>query len=220
MLALSLAALLAAPALADAQARVAVPRSQSGGSTVIVGARYYNPYYFYRPYYYGGYYSPWYYPFSFSLWYGAGYGMLRLPVLRGLSVRAIRITAATTAASSLRIQVPQRDAEVYIDGYYAGRVDNFDGTFQRLHHRAGRARPRVIPAGPPEFHAEDLHAARLDVSCAAHDGAARPRRDPSPHGPWRRRGPNDVQTNRLRGLIVQLPVNLNGLQRRANEMET
>ena len=40
-------------------------------------------------------------------------------------------------ASSLRVQVPQRDAEVYIDGYYAGRVDNFDGTFQRLHLEPG-----------------------------------------------------------------------------------
>jgi hypothetical protein len=32
----------------------------------------------------------------------------------------------------LRLQVRQRDAEVYVDGYYAGVVDDFDGTFQRL----------------------------------------------------------------------------------------
>jgi hypothetical protein len=32
----------------------------------------------------------------------------------------------------LRIQVEPRDTEVYVDGYYAGVVDDFDGTFQRL----------------------------------------------------------------------------------------
>jgi hypothetical protein len=35
--------------------------------------------------------------------------------------------------ASLRIEVTPRDAEVYVDGYYAGTVDDFDGTFQRLH---------------------------------------------------------------------------------------
>lgn len=34
--------------------------------------------------------------------------------------------------SSLRIQVPQRDALVYVDGYAAGLVDDYDGVFQRL----------------------------------------------------------------------------------------
>ena len=138
VLALSLAALLAAPALADAQARVAVPRSQSGGSTVIVGARYYNPYYFYRPYYYGGYYSPWYYPFSFSLGFGAAYGCCGYPYYGGYPYGGYPYYyGGYYGASSLRIQAPQRDAEVYIDGYYAGRVDNFDGTFQRLHLEPG-----------------------------------------------------------------------------------
>src|SRR5262245_22712637 len=37
---------------------------------------------------------------------------------------------------SLRLEVKPREAEVYIDGYYAGTVDDFDGTFQRL---------RVVP---------------------------------------------------------------------------
>jgi hypothetical protein len=34
--------------------------------------------------------------------------------------------------SSLRIQVSQRDALVYVDGYAAGLVDDYDGAFQRL----------------------------------------------------------------------------------------
>jgi hypothetical protein len=39
--------------------------------------------------------------------------------------------------SSLRIEVTPKDAEVYVDGYYAGIVDDFDGTFQRLHIAPG-----------------------------------------------------------------------------------
>ena len=30
-----------------------------------------------------------------------------------------------------------REAEVFVDGYYAGTVDDFDGTFQRLHVEPG-----------------------------------------------------------------------------------
>ena len=37
----------------------------------------------------------------------------------------------------MRIEVTPRDAEVYVDGYYAGTVDDFDGTFQRLHTTPG-----------------------------------------------------------------------------------
>ena len=38
---------------------------------------------------------------------------------------------------SLRIQVKPEDTEVYVDGYYAGVVDSYDGFFQRLHLPAG-----------------------------------------------------------------------------------
>jgi hypothetical protein len=33
---------------------------------------------------------------------------------------------------ALRLDVDQKDAEVYVDGYLAGHVDDFDGVFQRL----------------------------------------------------------------------------------------
>ena len=39
--------------------------------------------------------------------------------------------------ASLRIQVTPREAQVYVDGYYVGMVDSFDGTFQRLHLSPG-----------------------------------------------------------------------------------
>ena len=34
--------------------------------------------------------------------------------------------------ASVRLEVKPREAEVFVDGYYAGIVDDFDGTFQRL----------------------------------------------------------------------------------------
>ncbi len=44
----------------------------------------------------------------------------------------------------VRLQVRPRDAAVYVDGYYAGIVDNFDGVFQRL----------TLPAGPHQIEIE------------------------------------------------------------------
>ena len=34
--------------------------------------------------------------------------------------------------SAVRLEVTPKEAEVYVDGYYAGIVDDFNGTFQRL----------------------------------------------------------------------------------------
>jgi hypothetical protein len=39
--------------------------------------------------------------------------------------------------SALRLQVTPRETEVFVDGYFAGTVDNFDGKFQRLHVQPG-----------------------------------------------------------------------------------
>ncbi len=40
--------------------------------------------------------------------------------------------------ASVRLQVKPKDAQVYVDGYYAGIVDDYDGVFQRLRVRAGQ----------------------------------------------------------------------------------
>lgn len=42
-----------------------------------------------------------------------------------------------SAVGSVRVQVKPKKAEVYVDGYYVGVVDDFDGMFQRLHLLAG-----------------------------------------------------------------------------------
>ena len=39
--------------------------------------------------------------------------------------------------SSLRLQVTPRETEVFVDGYFAGKADDFDGRFQRLHIQPG-----------------------------------------------------------------------------------
>ena len=40
-------------------------------------------------------------------------------------------------AGAIRLKIHPRDAQVFIDGYYAGRVDDFDGVFQSLKLEAG-----------------------------------------------------------------------------------
>jgi len=116
------------------------------------GSRYYaSGYYgprYYGPRYYGGYYGyPSYgYPYYGSRYgyYGAGYGFsigvgVGYPYGYGYYGYPYGYAYGYPSAypydlsSSLRLQVTPRETEVYIDGYPAGTVDNFDGTFQRLH---------------------------------------------------------------------------------------
>lgn len=44
---------------------------------------------------------------------------------------------------SLRLRVTPRQAEVFVDGYFAGAVDDYDGTFQRLRLEPGPHRIEV-----------------------------------------------------------------------------
>ena len=112
---------------ADAQVRVrggvrvVTPRTSVG---VFVGRpSYYRPIYrsFYRPLYFDPFFSPYYYrPFYWYPYAAVGYGYGRFD-----------------GEGSLRVQVMPRDTEIYIDNYYAGTSDDFDGMFQRLHIEPG-----------------------------------------------------------------------------------
>jgi PEGA domain len=106
-------AVLLWPAPAAAQRRVFVPRPVR--SVVFVNAGFVRPV-FYDPFFYDGFFwTGWgFYP-SFYGPYGApyGYGYGRY-------------------WSDARIQVKPKNARVYLDGYYVGVVDQFDGVFQRL----------------------------------------------------------------------------------------
>ncbi|HEY5618393.1 MAG TPA: PEGA domain-containing protein [Vicinamibacterales bacterium] len=71
---------------------------------------------YYRPFIY----DPWYYPYYPYGWFPPyAYAQTYPP------------------DSSLRLQVAPRETEVFVDRYYAGTVDDFDGFFQRLHLEPG-----------------------------------------------------------------------------------
>jgi PEGA domain len=84
---------------------------------------YYRPYY-YRPYYYGAFYSPFYW--GVYGWYG-GY-----PYPYGPFPPYGYYAGAYDPASSVRVLVTPKEAQVYVDGYFVGLVDDFDGWSQRL----------------------------------------------------------------------------------------
>ena len=90
-----------------------------GRVRVVVGGGYYRPFY-YRPYYYD--------PFFFDPWFGYQYPYPPRPYY---GYRTYEPEA------SVRLEVKPKQAEVYVDGYYAGIVDDFDGTFQRLRVEPG-----------------------------------------------------------------------------------
>ena len=91
--------------------------------------------------YYGGYYPwyPWYYPSSYSwgpYWgsYYYGYWPQGAYYSGGYS-RSYR--SANDETGAIRVLVDPEDAKVYVDGYYAGTVDDFDGLTQRLYVARG-----------------------------------------------------------------------------------
>jgi len=55
--------------------------------------------------------------------------------------------ASRAPDGALRLQISPKDAEVFVDGYLMGVVDDFDGVFQRLHLDAGEHTLEVYRAG-------------------------------------------------------------------------
>jgi hypothetical protein len=97
----------------DAQAqRRRVVHAAPVRSVVVVGSAFYRPW-FYDPWYgWGAPHYGWYPPYPV---YGYPY----------------------EGSASIRLEVQPRDAEVFVDGYFAGTVDDFDGFFQRLRLEPG-----------------------------------------------------------------------------------
>jgi hypothetical protein len=83
---------------------------------------------FYSPYFWGGYGFGYGYGFGFGYGYGYGYGQYPYPPY---------YYGRYYDTGSARLQVTPRNAQVYIDGYFVGVVDNFDGSLQRLNVEAG-----------------------------------------------------------------------------------
>lgn len=115
----ALCAALLWPADLLAQSRA---RRSSGRRVVVVGSRYYYPSFYYRGFYPGYYYSPFFwgpfgqYPYPYPYYGRWGY---------------------YDNTGSVRLQVTPKNAKVYIDGYFVGVVDDFDGNLQRLNVEAG-----------------------------------------------------------------------------------
>lgn len=82
------------------------------------GYMYYDP--FWWDYYYG------YYPGYYGGHYGGGY--------------AQTYSESDYDTGKLKLKVRPREAQVYVDGYFTGVVDDYDGVLQRLRLRAGTHR--------------------------------------------------------------------------------
>jgi hypothetical protein len=135
------------PAVGTAVPRGSVPSPPATGGGIYVPGGYYGQggyyggyygagYGYYDPWggiggfagYYGGYYDPWYGGYPADPQGGGGY-------------------TNNFDDGTLRLKIKPRDAEVYVDGYYSGLVDDFDGMFQRLHLDAGPHRIEVRANG-------------------------------------------------------------------------
>jgi hypothetical protein len=144
------------PATGTAVARTHPP--VRNGGVVIIGGRYYDPFFPYGVGYPGyglglgfGLYDPWYDPFMYSGYgYGYGYGGYApggaddyYPYNYG----AQQQTPEDLGQGAIRLKVKPRDAKVYVDGVFMGEVDSFDGVFQKLNVGAGHHKVEVRAEG-------------------------------------------------------------------------
>jgi hypothetical protein len=97
----------------------------------------YSPYRRYYPYGYGafGFGSLYYDPYR---WHPGAYGSYAYGTWRPFG---------TFDIGELRLDVSPRHAQVFVDGYYAGIVDDFDGAFQAIRLAPGAYRIEVVAPG-------------------------------------------------------------------------
>ena len=85
----------------------------------------------------------------------SGFGWTRTTAIRWRSVwRRLRrlLGGASTSygrgeQGNLKLKVKPRAAKVYVDGYFVGTVDEFDGSFQKLALNSGRHKVEVKADG-------------------------------------------------------------------------
>jgi hypothetical protein len=108
------------------------PRAGTGSGHGKGGVYYYGAPYYGSPYYGYGYYG--------SPFYGAwGYGYYSPYYYSGFyGYSPYYYGSRSSRTGSVRVLVEPTDTRVYVDGYYAGVVDDFDGIFQRLNVAPGR----------------------------------------------------------------------------------
>jgi hypothetical protein len=136
------------PAPAPARPQQRQQQQQRRGGNIYVAPPVYNYYYSprrYYPYGYGAfglgyfYYDPytWYPPSYYGNGYGSAYGG---GYYNGYDNGYFDV-------GEVRLSVSPRFADVYVDGYYAGRVDDFDGTFQALRLESGAHHIQIVAPG-------------------------------------------------------------------------
>ena len=89
-----------------------------------LGYFYYDPYTWYPPSYYGSYYGS-----GYDNGYYGGY------------------SGGYFDVGEVRLSVSPRSGDVYVDGYYAGRVDDYDGVFQALKLESGPHHIQIVAPG-------------------------------------------------------------------------
>jgi hypothetical protein len=109
-----------------------VPPTSSVGTLVVVPSRVgvyggFGSSFFFDPFLLGG-------PFGF---YGGSFYSASAPIDVSGDLSTPSPFAATGPSGGLRLQMDQKDAQVFVDGYYAGVVDDFDGPFQHVNLRPG-----------------------------------------------------------------------------------
>lgn len=128
-----MAAALVWPAEAQAQRRAVARRAVAARAVrtvrpvVLVRSSFYygRPFFYGRPYFYD--------PFYWGGWYQYPY--------------PYRYPYYWDNRASLRVQVTPREAEVFVDGYFVGTVDDFDGFSQRLDVDPGEHEIQIYLAG-------------------------------------------------------------------------
>jgi hypothetical protein len=103
----------------------------------------------YIPGYYPGYgygYNPWGYGYGYGYGYSGYYGGYYDPWYAGYPTDP-QTTYTSSDEGSLKLKIKPREAEVYVDGYFVGIVDDFDGIFQKLHIDSGAHRIVVRAPG-------------------------------------------------------------------------
>ena len=134
------------PAVLLSRLRLLPELSVPGGAPT-AGRRSWSPYWgaygYGYPYYWGGY-------------WGGGY---------------YRSYNPNNALGAARLQVSPRETEVFVDGYYAGVVDDFDG-FSSGSASSRASTSDAVPGRAQAVHGEDDVHGRPDLQDPARDGAA------------------------------------------------
>lgn len=117
------------------------------------------PYYPYYPYYHWGfwgpgygcglgylYYDPWFSNYGYGYGDPGGY-------YSGSGSGGYSVSQSYRENGSLRLKINPKQAQIFVDGYYVGVVDSFDGAFQKLGLEGGSHKIELKAEGfePAEF---------------------------------------------------------------------